>query len=121
MTVTTITAGLSFLWLEITRCCNLTCVHCYADSSPQLDLEGEMALADWLNVIDEAVVLGCSRIQFIGGEPTLHPQLLTMIRHARTAGIASVEVFTNATSINDSFAEAFRQLGGEGCLLVLLR
>src|SRR4051812_9596749 len=47
----------------------------------------------------------------IGGEPTLHPQLLTMIRHARTGGISSIEVFTNATGINDSFAEVFQRLG----------
>ena len=26
--------SLSFLWLEITSQCNLTCQHCYADSSP---------------------------------------------------------------------------------------
>ena len=27
-------AGLSLLWLEITRRCNLTCAHCYVDSGP---------------------------------------------------------------------------------------
>ncbi len=26
---------LSFIWLELTARCNLECVHCYADSSPE--------------------------------------------------------------------------------------
>lgn len=26
---------LDFVWLEVTRSCQLTCIHCHAESSPQ--------------------------------------------------------------------------------------
>ena len=32
---------LSFLWLEITGNCNLSCSHCYAESGPEVDLYGD--------------------------------------------------------------------------------
>ncbi len=91
---------LDFLWLEITEKCNLQCVHCYADSSPYGRLEGDMHLNDWLRVLDEAYELGCRSIQFIGGEPTLHPHFKEMLRHAGKKSLNSIEVFTNGTRIS---------------------
>jgi MoaA/NifB/PqqE/SkfB family radical SAM enzyme len=67
-------AELSFIWLELTGKCQLQCRHCYADSGSR-GTHGSMTRADWTRVIDEAVDLGLSLIQFIGGEPTLHPDL----------------------------------------------
>ena len=46
--------GLNFLWLEITRRCNLTCAHCYASSGPNLPLTERMHFADWCHVMDES-------------------------------------------------------------------
>jgi MoaA/NifB/PqqE/SkfB family radical SAM enzyme len=91
--------GLRFLWLEITEKCNLTCTHCYADSGPRASLHGSMDYEAWIRVIDEAAELGCTAIQFIGGEPTLHPHLQEFIAHAKYRGIQFVEVYTNATRL----------------------
>ncbi|MDT3398409.1 hypothetical protein RKE29_17435 [Streptomyces sp. B1866] len=46
-----------FAWLEITGLCNLTCRHCYANSSPKGD-HGTMTDTDWFRVIDELDALG---------------------------------------------------------------
>lgn len=62
----------SFLWLEITGKCQLACEHCYADSGPT-GSHGNTTGADWMRVIDEASELGVEMVQFIGGEPPLHP------------------------------------------------
>jgi MoaA/NifB/PqqE/SkfB family radical SAM enzyme len=70
---------LSFMWMEITGRCQLGCTHCYADSGPR-GTHGAMELADWQRVIGEAAELGVARIQFIGGEPTLHPSLGVLMR-----------------------------------------
>ncbi len=88
---------LSFMWMEITGKCQLECIHCYADSRPQ-GTHGTMALADWQRVIGEAAELGVARIQFIGGEPTLHPGLAVLVRHALDTGV-EVEVFSNLVSV----------------------
>ena len=80
-------AGLSFLWLEITGKCNLTCTHCYADSGPAGTLQGAMTLEDWTGVIHQASALGCRQLQFIGGEPTLHPDLPALIDQIERAHV----------------------------------
>lgn len=91
--------GLESLWLELTQKCNLTCNHCYADSHPGRELLGEMAVDDWLRVIDDAADLGCAYVQFIGGEPLLHPGIEKFARRANDRGMA-VEVLTNGTVLS---------------------
>jgi MoaA/NifB/PqqE/SkfB family radical SAM enzyme len=103
--------GLDFLWLEITGKCNLTCTHCYAESGPSVALQGDMTIRDWKRVIDEAAELGCRQTQFIGGEPTLHPELETMIGHAHAQGFRFIEVFTNATRLSDPLINSFKKYG----------
>lgn len=92
---------LSFLWLEITARCNLECVHCYADSGPNQDTFGDMQTDNWLTILRESASLGCRQLQFIGGEPTLHPDLARMIAYASELGYTFIEVFTNATNFSD--------------------
>ncbi|MGI8467426.1 MAG: radical SAM protein [Pyrinomonadaceae bacterium] len=100
--------GIDFLWLEITSKCNLYCGHCYADSGPHSSLHGEMQLKDWINILSEAASLGCRQAQFIGGEPTLHPNLTEMINRAVTDfGYQTVEVFTNGTNLSAELIKFF--------------
>ena len=100
---------LNFIWLEITSKCNLTCTHCYADSGPTGALYGNMAYNDWSRVIDEAALLGCRQLQFIGGEPTLHPRLHDLVDHANHRGFELIEVFTNATRIGKDLLGCFQR------------
>ncbi len=89
--------GASFLWLELTERCQLSCTHCYADSGPTKS-HGAMTNNDWMSVIDDAADIGVREIQFIGGEPTLHPALPQLIQHASSHGIAT-EVYSNLIRI----------------------
>ena len=100
---------LRFLWLEITGKCNLFCTHCYADSGPQADLYGNMAYEDWTRLIDEAAELGCRQIQFIGGEPTMHPRLDDLVDRANHRGFVFIEVFTNATRLGEELMGCFQR------------
>ncbi len=99
--------GLSFLWLEITSKCNLECSHCYADAGPWHSLSGGMNTDEWLTVIGEAADAGCRQLQFIGGEPTLHPDLPGMISFAADRGYEFLEVFTNATTLTPKLLRTF--------------
>lgn len=102
---------LSFLWLEITAKCNLLCSHCYAESGPELELYGNMTYGDWTCVIDEAAELGCRSVQFIGGEPTMHPRLDDLVDHANHRGFEFIEVYTNATRLGKELLGCFQRSG----------
>lgn len=98
-----------FMWLEITGKCQLECSHCYADSGPQGD-HGTMTISDWQKVMVEGKSLGVGMVQFIGGEPTMHPHLSEMIDYALGIDL-EVEVYTNLVSVSDEQWERFRKPG----------
>lgn len=102
---------LNFLWLELTRKCNLSCTHCYAESGPHLPLKGRLTDGDWMRVISEARELGCSAVQFIGGEPLLHTGLEDLVAHSRKIGIETIEIFTNSTALTKPKAQLFARYG----------
>lgn len=99
----------SFVWLEITGRCQLECVHCYADSG-LTGSDGAMTAADWGRIIDEAAGLGVDMVQFIGGEPTLYPELPDLVCHAVAAGV-QVEVFSNLVHVTPTLWEMFERPG----------
>lgn len=101
------TQPLDFLWLELTSRCNLRCTHCYADSGPTTSTIGELTLEDYRTILDEGASLGCRKVQFIGGEPTLNPGLPALISHARSSGYEFIEVFTNAVRLSDPVLSCF--------------
>lgn len=84
----------TFLELEITRNCQLTCPSlCYAQAGPTED-HGTMTAEDWKRLISEAAAIGVEKVQFIGGEPTRHPAFAELVSHALTEGL-DVQVYSN--------------------------
>lgn len=100
---------LNFVWLEITGKCSLLCQHCYADSGPG-GTHGTMDVADWCRVIEETAQMGSGMVQFIGGEPTLHPALPDLIAYA-LAHRVQVEVFSNLAHVTPALWKVFTQRG----------
>ncbi|WP_433181664.1 radical SAM protein [Actinoallomurus sp. CA-150999] len=98
-----------FVWLEITGKCQLQCTHCYNESGPT-GTHGMMTVPDWRRVIDEAAELGVELIQFIGGEPTLHPALPELVDHGLERGM-EVEVFSNLVHVRADLWDTFTRPG----------
>lgn len=90
--------GLKNVWLELTLRCNLSCVHCYAESGPNVERE-RLTLENWYDVIDQTAELGVQSFILIGGEATLNRDLLKIIDHIRGRGIEIIEVYTNLTVV----------------------
>ncbi|MET8850199.1 radical SAM protein [Amycolatopsis sp. NPDC004625] len=86
------------VWLEVTGKCQLACVHCYAESSPA-GRHGPLTRDDWIRVIDEAAAIGVRKVQFIGGEPTLRPELPELVGHATDTGLR-VEITSNLVRLS---------------------
>jgi uncharacterized radical SAM superfamily Fe-S cluster-containing enzyme len=77
-----------FTWvnfLEITRECNCTCPVCYADARPGAG--GHLPLAEVEAVARALRDQGLKAISLTGGEPTLHPELPSIIANLRRIGL----------------------------------
>lgn len=100
-----------FLELELTNRCQLSCLHCYADSGSAQG-HGAMTRADWEQLLDSAPAAGVSKVQLIGGEPTTHPDFSRLLRHALGVGLR-VEVFSNLLHVTEPLWELFTRPGVE--------
>ncbi len=103
------TTPAGFLWLDLTRICQLACSHCY-NASGATGTHGTMTREDWISVLDQAAAAGVRRVQLIGGEPTLHPHAAELVEHALALGL-HVEVFSNMTHVSGRWWELFQRDG----------
>jgi len=89
--------SLATLWFNTGTLCNLTCGHCYIESSPKNDRLVYLStaeVAEYLNEI-ENLGLGTKLIAFTGGEPFMNPALPAMLDLALARGFRTL-VLTNA-------------------------
>ncbi|WP_171162015.1 radical SAM protein [Streptomyces sp. I05A-00742] len=98
-----------FLWLDLTRTCQLSCTHCYNESGPK-GTHGAMSREDWTDVLDQAAACGISDVQFIGGEPTMHPHFAELVDRALATGLG-VEVYSNLVHISPQCWTLFQRKG----------
>src|SRR4029077_1995096 len=85
---------------ELTHRCPLHCVYC---SNP-LELQAraiELSTEEWSRVFREAAALGVLQADFTGGEPLTRPDILDLIRAARTAGLY-VNLITSGLPLEES-------------------
>lgn len=97
------------LALDITRKCQANCSHCFNHSSPA-GTHGTMTRENWMSALDQGAEMGVQRVQFIGGEPSLHPDLADLVDRALDLAM-SVEVFTNLIHVRGNLWRTFRQRG----------
>ncbi|MEM4492839.1 MAG: radical SAM protein [Pyrobaculum sp.] len=93
---------------NITRRCNLRCVHCYIDAGPAE--AGELTTKEALDVVDQMAEVGVPLILFTGGEPLTRPDFFEIAEQARDVGIKLV-LSTNGTLITPEVAKRLREVG----------
>jgi radical SAM protein with 4Fe4S-binding SPASM domain len=97
------------LTIEITNRCNERCVHCYlADAKKDNGKKLDISLVKRL--IDEFAQMGGERITFTGGEPFLHPDLLSAIEYAAQRKL-KVAIFSNLISVSTTQIKILKSLG----------
>ncbi len=95
-----------FMRLHLTQRCNLTCVHCYADSSPHVSGHDELPVERWHRLIDDFADAGGERVLFTGGEALVYPGCEDLLRHARARGL-DVTLFSNGILV-DRYLDVIR-------------
>lgn len=73
---------LQYLFLEITKKCNLNCLHCGSDCK-QDNTAAELTTESWLKIIDHIKKQFSSSVAIIitGGEPLMHKDVFEIGRH----------------------------------------
>lgn len=91
---------------NMTKRCNLHCVHCYAFAEGE-DYKGdELSTDEGRTLIDDLASFGSPVILFSGGEPVLREDLPDLIDYAVKKGLRAV-ISTNGTLITPEKARIF--------------
>ena len=96
--------------IEVNSACNMNCPLCFSEARPGFSLsmeEVEQMLDDFVRTEGTPEV-----VQFSGGEPTIHPQIIDFVRAAKLRGIRSVMINTNGKRIarDDRFLEELNEV-----------
>jgi 12,18-didecarboxysiroheme deacetylase len=94
---------------NMTRRCNLKCVHCYAQA---LDEQGrdEISTEQGKAIIDDLAEFGSPVMLFSGGEPLVRKDLVELAHHAVNRGMRAV-ISTNGTLISKEKARELKEVG----------
>ncbi len=89
--------ALETLWFNTGTLCNITCAHCYIESSPKNDRLAYLALEDVTRFLDEIErdSLGTKLVGFTGGEPFMNKAMIAILSETLARGFEAL-VLTNA-------------------------
>ena len=94
---------------NITRRCNLKCVHCYAHAKDQV-FDNELTTEEGKNLIDDLSQFKVPVLLLSGGEPTIRKDLPELAAYAIEKGMRAV-ISTNGTLITQQMARVLKDIG----------
>ncbi len=99
--------------IEVTKRCNLNCDMCFAKSCDGKDLSLSQ-IEQMMDFYLQAENGKGEILQISGGEPTLHPEIVTILKMAKEKGFSYVMLNTNGLRIaeDEIFVEALSSLKG---------
>ena len=87
---------------NFTNRCNLRCRHCYQDAAKAAS-QNELTPVEKLDVVDQLGAMYVPMLALAGGEPTMSPDLLPVLRRAQQYGMHTT-VATNGTTMTERLA-----------------
>ena len=94
---------------QLTRDCDLCCLHCCTESAPGKRLADELDAAEALRLADEIVRCGVPYVMLCGGEPLVVPHFLTLAEALGRAGV-QLKIETNGQRFDAQVAERLARL-----------
>lgn len=102
-------ANLRLVAWELTRSCNLACVHCRAAAQDR-PYEGELSTAECMRVMDEIAEVARPIVILTGGEPLLRPDAFELARYGNAKGFR-MTMATNGTLLTPEIVGEMRASG----------
>ena len=87
--------------IEFSRICNFRCSYCYVPD--RSECRNELSREEIKDIILQAKALGARKIIILGGEPSIYPHLVEMLRFLGREGL-DIEMFTNGSGIDSALA-----------------
>ncbi|HVA34230.1 MAG TPA: radical SAM protein, partial [Candidatus Baltobacteraceae bacterium] len=94
---------------NVSRTCNLRCVHCYSDSQA-LHYPGELTHEQGRALLEDLADYGVPAVLLSGGEPLVRRDTLDLAAYGRSLGL-KFTLSTNGTLIDRAKAERIREIG----------
>jgi 12,18-didecarboxysiroheme deacetylase len=94
---------------NVTRRCNLKCVHCYAHAEDK-SFANELSTSQGRDLIDDLAGFGAPVLLFSGGEPLVRKDLPELAEYAVKKGMRAV-ISTNGTLITPTMARTLKEIG----------
>ena len=94
---------------NVTRRCNLKCVHCYAHAK-NTSFDNELSTDQGKQLIDDLAEFGSPVMLFSGGEPLVRKDLPQLAAYAVDKGMRAV-ISTNGTLITPETARNLKKIG----------
>ena len=94
---------------NVTRRCNLKCVHCYAHAK-NTSFDNELSTDQGKKLIDDLAEFGSPVMLFSGGEPLVRQDLPQLAAYAVEKGMRAV-ISTNGTLITPETARNLKKIG----------
>lgn len=102
--------------LLILKTCTMNCIICQVQKFfGNLEM---MPLPNILKFLEEFKLLGYTRLDLFGGEPTMRRDLVELIRFAHRMGFFT-DLITNGTLMDDALATGLRDAGLDLCMVSL--
>ena len=97
--------------IEITKKCNLSCIHCSAQSNI---MGKELSLNEIKIILDKASSLGLENVGFTGGEPLIFKnKLVALLKYCKRTLNSNTHLHTNGTMIKSEDAAIMARLVDE--------
>ena len=116
-------SGIRNLRLELTNECNFDCVFCSKNSWFSVRCQGcrrspdsnsstsKLSLSEWKQVLRDAYNIGFSKLELLGGEPLLYPDLvLDIFEYAKEVGFQDLNMWTNASLLTPELINRIQKL-----------
>ena len=94
---------------NMTRRCNLKCVHCYAQAETDKGVD-PISTQQAKVMIDDLAAYGAPVMLFSGGEPTIRKDMPELASYATAKGMRAV-ISTNGTLIDRAMARQLKEVG----------
>ncbi|MFO8083222.1 MAG: 12,18-didecarboxysiroheme deacetylase [Desulfobacterales bacterium] len=94
---------------NVTRRCNLRCVHCYAHAK-DISFENELTTDEGKKFLDDLAGFKVPVVLFSGGEPLVRKDLPELAEYAVQKGMRAV-ISTNGTLITPGMAQTLKEIG----------